>query len=117
MKHKITNIEEPVNDIELQKVKDAKEFSDTLVKLVASTSAAMVGPTTLIGLGGSNSDFSAVASTLGVLLLVFCGGIVNSKLINHLYELYNRKGNISNIVVVPNGKQEIENELSGGMKK
>ena len=71
----------------------------------------MIGPTTLIGLGG-NSSFSVAATALGLFLMVYCGGVVNPKLMNRLNELYNKR-NMSNAVE----NQEIENELSGGMKR
>ena len=120
MKHKITDISEPINDLESQKAKDAKDFSRTIIKLVASTACAVLGPTIqLAAAASSNSSF--IVSTLSTLTLCICAGVINPKLINHLHELYNRKEAISYVEGALNGIQASEtvneNEVSGGMTR
>lgn len=106
MKHKITNISEPTNDLELQKVKDAKSFSRGIIGIVASTAVGFVGMATYSSIL-SSGDFSIVPVALGLVTQIVSHGIVTPKLINHLQELYNKKGN----------ETEISDTLSGGKKR
>ena len=108
MKYRITDVSEPIDDIELQKVRDAKSFSRSLVGIVASVSAGFVGFITANSTIATG-DYSIVPLTLGVVMTLVANGVVTPKLIGHLIELYNRKGN----------EEEMynESEMSGGVRK
>lgn len=106
MKHKIINISEPADDLELQKVKDAKNFSRSLIGIVASTSAGFIGMATYCS-ALSSDNFSIIPVALGLVTQIISHGIVTPELIKHLKELYNKKGN----------ETEINDTLFEGMKR
>lgn len=108
MRHKITSINEPTNSIEAQKAKDAKSFTKGLVGIVASTAVGFVGMTVYTSSLGSG-DFSMVPVALGMVTQIVSHGIVTPKLIGHLQNLYNRKGNEQQV--------DNENDLSGGIRR
>ena len=108
MRHKITNVSQPTNEIEAQKVKDAKSFTGGIIGLVASTAIGFVGMAVYTSTIASG-DASMVPVALGVIMQIVSHGVATPKLIGHLQNLYDRKGN----------EQQINdaNDLSGGMKK
>lgn len=113
MKYKITNISEPINDIEQKMVKDAKDFNRSLIGLVAAESLGWIGyiawSTTL-----NSGSYSMIPIALGMFIQTISHGVLSSKLLDHLRELYNRKGNEMTKEIET---EEKDAEISGGKQR
>lgn len=105
MQYKIMNIEEPKNDIELQKAKDAKNFTRGLFGIVASNSIGFAGAIFNI-LSIKNDDYSLIPFAFNIITQTICFGVITPKLFDYLQELYEKKGN----------EQENIDKMSKGIK-
>lgn len=104
MKNRIVDVSEPKDEVELQRVRDAKRFNNVSIGVVASATAAMIGNT--VGFTFFQNE-NIIGGFLGAFMYMVCAGIITPKLLGELEILYNKKGN----------ENVVDNDLAGGKSR
>ena len=91
-KYKITDVSEPENALEEQRVKDCKTFNKTILKLVVSCYSSIIGGTLMFHAMNMDNSYSLIATAFSTALIMLSGQFQH-KAVTKLQKLYKKNGN------------------------